>query len=60
MAYDSKAVKVPKQVKRSAAQYIDPHQRGAFIRSYVRILEAETHQRSNKNRKDSKSNGTSI
>jgi hypothetical protein len=36
--YDSKAVKVPKSVKRMAA-YIDPHRRGAYIRSFVKILE---------------------
>lgn len=44
--YDSKAVKVPKQVKRSAAQIVDSHQRGAFIRSYVRILADAGRQRS--------------
>jgi len=42
MAYDPRAIKLPKQVKRSAAAYTDAHQRGAFIRSYVRILENET------------------
>jgi hypothetical protein len=52
MAYDSKAIKLPKQVKRSAAQIIDPHQRGAFIRSYVRIVEAEGRVRTNRNQKD--------
>jgi hypothetical protein len=36
--YDSKAVKVPKSVKRVAATYLDDHKRGAFIRSYVQIL----------------------
>jgi hypothetical protein len=41
MAYDAKAIKLPKQIKRSAAAYTDPHQRGAFIRSYVKIIEAE-------------------
>lgn len=39
--YDPKAVKVPKSVKRLAASYLDAHQRGAFIRSYVRILEEQ-------------------
>ena len=42
MAYDSRAIKLPKQVKRSAAAYTDPHQRGSFIRSFVRMLENET------------------
>jgi hypothetical protein len=37
--YDPKAVKVPKSVKRLAANHRDNHFRGAFIRSYVRILE---------------------
>jgi len=37
--YDPKAVKVPKSVKYLASSYKDDHKRGAFIRSYVRILE---------------------
>jgi len=49
--YDSKAVKIPKQVKRSAAQIIDTHKRGEFIRSYVAI--AKTNLRSSGSRKDS-------
>jgi len=48
--YDAKAVKVPKQVKRSAAQIVDAHQRGAFIRSYVRILESDSRGRSRSNK----------
>ena len=39
--YDSKAVKVPKSVKRRASTIRDNHARGAFIRSYVQILESE-------------------
>ena len=39
--YDAKAVKVPKSVKRQAAQIMDPHQRGAFMRSFVEILKYE-------------------
>ena len=39
--YDAKAVKVPKSVKRLAANHLDPHKRGAIIRSYVAILEAD-------------------
>jgi hypothetical protein len=39
--YDSKAIKLPKQVKRSATAYTDAHQRGAFIRSFVRQIENE-------------------
>ena len=46
--YDAKAVKVGKTVKRMAAQYTDPHKRGAFIKSYARILEDAGRQRSRK------------
>ena len=49
--YDPKAVLIPKSVKTLAATYTDKHQRSAFIRSYVRILESEQHQRSNKKSK---------
>jgi hypothetical protein len=39
--YDSKAVKIGKDVKRAAALIHDAHQRGAFIRSFVRIAQGE-------------------
>jgi len=39
--YDSKAVKIGKDVKRAAALIHDQHQRGAFIRSFVRIAQGE-------------------
>jgi hypothetical protein len=52
MAYDSKAVKIPKQIKRSAAKFIDPHKRGEFIKSYVKILESESRQRNRGSKKD--------
>lgn len=42
MAYDPRAVKLPKSVKRLAANEIDAHKRGAIIRSYVQILESES------------------
>jgi len=42
--YDSKAVKVPKSVKRLAANYVDSHARGALIKSYVEILKNELRQ----------------
>ena len=48
MAYDPKAIKLPKQIKRSANAYTDPHRRGAFIRSFVKIIENEGRMRSNK------------
>jgi len=55
MSYDAKAVKVPKSVKRVAAQYIDPHQRGAFIKSWVKVLENGNASRgSRRDRKDAK------
>ena len=50
--YDPKAVKVHKSVKRLAANHRDDHERGAFIRSYVRILEEQARGRSSKNKGD--------
>jgi hypothetical protein len=35
--YDSKAVKIPKSVKRAAALITDAHIRGAFLRSFTQI-----------------------
>ena len=52
MAYDPRAIKLPKQVKRSAAAYTDAHQRGAFIRSFVRVIEHEGRVRTNRKDKD--------
>ena len=40
--YDSKAVKVPKSVKRMAATILDNHLRGAFIKDYVRMIEIQS------------------
>ena len=37
--YDPKAVKISKSVKRLAARILDNHERGAFIRDYVRMAE---------------------
>jgi len=55
MAYDSKAVKIKKEVKRVAATILDPHRRGAFIRAYVKVAESASYVRSarNKGNKDS-------
>jgi len=50
--YDPKAVKVGKEVKRLAANFTDAHQRGAIIRSYVKILQDEARMRTSRNRKD--------
>jgi hypothetical protein len=52
MAYDPKAVKLPKSIKRLAANELDPHKRGALVRSYVKILEAEQFASKNRNRKE--------
>ena len=50
--YDSKAVKISKSVKRAAAQFLDKHERGAFIRSFVKIAQNDFQARSS--RKESK------
>lgn len=47
--YDSKAVKVPKTVKRMASTIVDSHVRGAYIRSFVEIGKNESR---NTGRKD--------
>ena len=49
--YDPKAVKMPKSVKRAAANILNDHDRGEFFRSYVRILESDLKE----NKKKSKS-----
>lgn len=49
--YDAKAVKVSKTVKRAAAQIMDNHKRGEFIRSFVEIERSNSRSPS---RKDSK------
>ena len=36
--YDSKAVKLPKAVKRAAALISDAHKRGDFIRSFIELI----------------------
>jgi len=52
MAYDPRAIKLPKQIKRSAVAYTDSHQRGAFIRSFVRLIENENRIRGSRSSKD--------
>jgi len=47
--YDPKAVKISKPVKTLAATIMDKHVRGAFIRSYVKIAQAEASQRTSRN-----------
>ena len=41
--YDPKSVLVPKAIKRRASRIVDNHQRGAFIKSFVRVLEEQRH-----------------
>ena len=48
--YDAKAVRIGKDVKRAAAQLMDRHQRGAFIRSFVKIEQDQARQRTSRNR----------
>lgn len=50
--YDPKAVKISKSVKRAAAQIMDNHQRGAFVRSFVVIEQDGARQRTSRNRGD--------
>jgi len=52
--YDPKAVKIGSLVKMAASTISDPHKRGAFMRSYVAIAEAESRQRTGRNNKDKK------
>ena len=49
--YDSKAVKVSKTVKRAAALIMDSHQRGAFIRSFVKIEQSNSRSTGRKEEK---------
>jgi len=50
--YDSKAVKISKPVKTLAATIMDRNVRGAFIRSYVKIAQADANQRNNRNNRN--------
>jgi hypothetical protein len=50
--YDPKAVKLPKAIKRRATRILDNHKRGAYITSFVKVLEADL--RMNKRKKDDK------
>jgi len=46
--YDSRAVKIPKAVKRAATLIRDAHVRGDFIRSYVEIEKSNSRTPSRK------------
>lgn len=50
--FDPKTVKVSKSIKRLADTIADPHQRGAFIRSYVQILEDRSRSKTSRNKED--------
>lgn len=50
MAYDSRAVKLPKTVKCVAATIMDKHARGAFIKMHVKNLETAAQSRNYRNR----------
>ncbi len=52
MAYDPRAVKLPKSVKRMAANFTNPHERGTYIRGFVKILESEQFASKNRFKKD--------
>jgi hypothetical protein len=39
--YDPKAVKLGSLVKMAAGTILDPHKRGEFIRSYVKVAQGE-------------------
>jgi hypothetical protein len=54
MAYDPRAVKIPKSVKRLVSNELDAHKRGALIRSYVKLLEEERLVGKNRKSKDKK------
>jgi len=47
--YDPKAIKLPKTIKRMAANYVNDHERGAYIKSWAKVVEE---QQRNRGRKD--------
>ena len=42
MAYDPRAVKIPKAIRRFAAYEADPHKRGEIMRSFTKIFESDS------------------
>ena len=50
--YDSRAIKLPKSIKRQAARMLNNHQRNQFVRAWVGVCEAEV--RSGKRSRDKK------
>ncbi len=49
--YDPKAVKLPKTVKRAASLISDAHKRGAFIRSFIAVEQANSRSSNRTNSK---------
>jgi len=49
--YDSRAVKIGKPVKTLACTILDNHRRGAFIRSYVKVVRDNAQQRDTRREK---------
>lgn len=54
MAYDPRAVNLPKSIKTMAAFIQDKSQRREFIRGAVKLEEARAEYRSSRNKKDKK------
>ena len=50
--YDSRTVKINKSVKRLAATILNQHDRGQFIRDYVRVAQTQARSGSGKKSKD--------
>ena len=57
MAYDSKAVKISKEIKRMMCMISDKHLRGEILKSFVKIEEDEGRMRSSRNRGDREAKG---
>ena len=51
--YDSRAIKLPKEIKCRAATILDNHERGAFLRSWV-VIYQEASRSKGANKKHSK------
>jgi len=52
MAYDPKAVKIHKEIKRQAATISDPELKNFFMKSYVKIAEEAGRLKSRRGRDD--------
>lgn len=52
MSYDPRAVKIGKQIKRTAATILDQNRRRDFIRGFVKAEETIMRSRSSRNKGD--------